>query len=270
MRRSELDSMGNINTSTQNSSCKAAALSIRAFLCHPLELTELLAYDRALTRSRYFRLAALAMAQTLYTTPLAVLVICLRATTQPIVPWVGLAANHQHLSRVDLIPAAEWRQDRGEAVELELARWAAPFCVLVFFALFGFAEEARAQYCKAIQAVVRPLGFSGPSADSSPVAPRLKPQAMSAASSGSLSVFAAKRPTSGTSSLAFSCGPSTTTASILRASDLSFLPPTPSTTSTTPYTHHVGLSPRSARPVSQESFCSRGAGHPGYEGPIVL
>ena len=140
----------------------STVLSLRAFLRHPLEFTELLAYDRALTRSRCFRLVGLAMVQTLYTTPLAVLVICLNATAQPIAPWLGLAANHRHLSRVDQIPAVEWRQDRAVAVELELARWAAPFCALAFVALFGFAEEAHVQYYKVLKAIVRPLGFLEP------------------------------------------------------------------------------------------------------------
>ncbi|KZP27852.1 pheromone receptor [Athelia psychrophila] len=142
-------------------------LSILAFLHRQSQFDEFLSSNGSLTRSRYFRLMAMGMTAILCTTSLGIFVIWLSATTEPIMPWRGLADAHHDFSRVEQIPAVEWRQDRLVSVYLEWTRWAVPFCALVFFAFFGFAEEARRQYRKAIWTLARRFGFLRSDADSS-------------------------------------------------------------------------------------------------------
>lgn len=115
---------------------------------------------------------ALAMTEMMCTTPLAVFVIWLNATAQPIVPWRGLADAHFDFSRVEQISALVWRQDHLIVVSMELTRWLAPICAFIFFGFFGFAEEARKHYRTAFWAVMKRFGVSPPSPkstlDSSP------------------------------------------------------------------------------------------------------
>lgn len=110
---------------------------------------------------------ALAITEMLCTTPLASFVIWLNATAQPIAPWRGLADAHFKFSRVEQVPAVIWRQNHLIVVSMELTRWIAPVCALVFFAFFGFAEEARRNYRMLFWAVVKPFGFSPPAPQSS-------------------------------------------------------------------------------------------------------
>lgn len=44
-------------------------------------------------------------------------------------------------------------------VMLELSRWIIVVCGLLFFAFFGFAQEARTNYRKAYLTIVGSLGF---------------------------------------------------------------------------------------------------------------
>ncbi|KAJ4490529.1 hypothetical protein J3R30DRAFT_95748 [Lentinula aciculospora] len=72
--------------------------------------------------------------------------------------------THFDFSRVVLVPAVVWRSDPATVVALELNRWVPIFCAFVFFALFGFAEEAMKNYKRAFWFLARPLGFR-PSAE---------------------------------------------------------------------------------------------------------
>jgi len=61
-------------------------------------------------------------------------------------------------SRVDQFPAALWRADPGAKFALEGPRWVTVLSGLLFFAFFGFAEEARRHYQAAYVAAARQLG----------------------------------------------------------------------------------------------------------------
>ncbi|KAG6839632.1 hypothetical protein C0991_000689 [Blastosporella zonata] len=91
----------------------------------------------------------------------------LNATTTPIEPWKGWADTHYDYSRIDLLPAILWRSSsHSKLVAIELSRWANPICALIFFAFFGFAEEAKRNYRVAFWRILRPFGVrpqaSGP------------------------------------------------------------------------------------------------------------
>ncbi|KJA26520.1 hypothetical protein HYPSUDRAFT_36232 [Hypholoma sublateritium FD-334 SS-4] len=133
-------------------------LSLRAFAARRLQFSQLLSANASLTVSRYFRLMALAMTDVLFTVPLAVFTIWLDATATPIGPWISWADTHFNYSRVEQIPSILWRQNRLLSVCIEFTRWTTPFCAIVFFAYFGFAEEAKKNYRRTFTALRKVVG----------------------------------------------------------------------------------------------------------------
>lgn len=143
------------------------ALSLRAFMQRRSQFTAFLSSNKTLTASRYFRLMALAVTEMICTVPLSIFIIWLNATAAPIEPWRGLSDAHFDFSRVEQIPAVVWRRNHLVVVSLELSRWLAPVCAIIFFVFFGFAEEARRQYRMAFWTVMKPFGLTPPSPRSS-------------------------------------------------------------------------------------------------------
>lgn len=120
--------------------------------------------------NRYFRLMTLATVELLFTTPLSAYAIYLNATANTLQPWKGFADAHFDYSQIGQFPAVQWRAEHGNVVSLELFRWGLPFCALVFFAFFGFADEARKHYRMAYASIAKHLGLStGVSSSSSSV-----------------------------------------------------------------------------------------------------
>ncbi|KAJ7807360.1 STE3-domain-containing protein [Mycena olivaceomarginata] len=103
--------------------------------------------------ARYLRLTALASTDLLLTTPLAAFSIYLNATATGIKPWISWADTHFDFGRVVQVPRVLWAANTNGRVALELTRWSAPLFALVFFALFGFAEEAQKHYMCYLRAV---------------------------------------------------------------------------------------------------------------------
>jgi pheromone a factor receptor len=100
----------------------------------------------ALTPARYLRLSALALTDLMLSTPLAAFTIYLNTVASPISPWISWADTHFDYGRIEQVPHVLWAANTNSRVAIELARWAPPMYALVFFALFGFAEEARRNY----------------------------------------------------------------------------------------------------------------------------
>ena len=145
-----------------------AVLALREFNKRRAQFTSFLKSNSSLTLSRYFRLMALAMTEMLFTTPLAIFVIYLNATTLEIGPWRSWDDTHFNYSRVEQRPALFWRSNSQIELSMELTRWLSPFCAIVFFSFFGFAQEAQKQYCRAYLFIRRYLPLpSLPSSKSS-------------------------------------------------------------------------------------------------------
>jgi Pheromone A receptor len=89
------------------------------------------------------------------TTPVAIFSIVLNATATEIGPWRSWENTHFDYSRVEQFPAVLWRSNRLLVVGMELTRWLAPACAIIFFLFFGFAEEARKNYRAAIAFILR-------------------------------------------------------------------------------------------------------------------
>lgn len=119
----------------------------------------LLSLNADLDLSRYFRLMALAALEILLTVPLASYIVYLNLTAAPVRPWISWADTHSNFNRYDQYPAAVWRRDPRSNVLHELSRWDKPLCAFVFFAFFGFADEARKHYRTAATTTMTKLGF---------------------------------------------------------------------------------------------------------------
>ena len=124
-----------------------------------MEFGRFLSSNKSLTVNRYFRLMALAMTDIMFTTSLATFMMWLNATATVIGPWRSWADTHFDFGRVGQFPAVLWRGERLTVIAMEFSRWVAPFCAIVFFAFFGFADEARKNYCKAFWLLAKPFGY---------------------------------------------------------------------------------------------------------------
>ncbi|KAL0956092.1 hypothetical protein HGRIS_002260 [Hohenbuehelia grisea] len=126
-------------------------LSIRAFRQRQSELKEFSSSLPNLTRTRYLRLMALAGMEAALTVPLSVATIVTNALQGrgTMVPYGSWADLHFGFSRVKKYPAVLWRSTQVGNFAVEGTRWSVVLCAIVFFAFFGFADEARRNYSAA-------------------------------------------------------------------------------------------------------------------------
>ncbi|KAM5538798.1 hypothetical protein V8D89_007520 [Ganoderma adspersum] len=128
-------------------------MSLRAFALRRAQFSEFLSASASLTIGRYFRLMALATAELMCTTPIAAYGLSLNARSQ-IHPWISYADTHFGYSRVDQWAAVLWKAQPNSTVIFALTRWLTVLCAFIFFGFFGFADEARRNYAKAVSSLV--------------------------------------------------------------------------------------------------------------------
>lgn len=109
--------------------------------------------------NRIIRLMCLASLDILFTLPFCSWAIYLQAQT-PLQPWISWAWVHLDFYVVDQIPALIWRSTALSEADLESNRWIVVVCAFLFFAFFGFADEARKNYRTAFQSVAKRVGMS--------------------------------------------------------------------------------------------------------------
>ncbi|KAJ7455430.1 pheromone A receptor-domain-containing protein [Mycena latifolia] len=94
--------------------------------------------------------------------PLSTCGLYLSASRSSIAPWISWAETHEGFSYVGQVPSLLWRADAQTQETVDLSRWAGVTCALAFFAFFGFAAEARKNYCLAFWAVATRFGVKQP------------------------------------------------------------------------------------------------------------
>jgi hypothetical protein len=112
-----------------------------------------------LSRSRYFRLMAISGVEICGTIPLGTFLLVSNARSG-VTPYVSWAYTHSNYSTVHQIAGFIWKNDPTAAANLELSRWALVLCSFIFFALFGFADEARQHYRRVYTTLVSRIGYS--------------------------------------------------------------------------------------------------------------
>jgi len=113
----------------------------------------------SLTRSRYIRLMCVSATEILGTIPLGTLYIIKNAQLG-VEPWRGWAYVHKNYSAVYQVPSSIWKNDPDSVFGLEMYRWSLVLCAFLFFALFGFADEARRHYRSVYASIASRIGYS--------------------------------------------------------------------------------------------------------------
>ncbi|KAK7032507.1 a-factor receptor [Paramarasmius palmivorus] len=131
-----------------------ACLALRQYHIRRAELSKLMPMKtidsdktvsaESLTVSRYFRLMVLALIHVVCTIPLGIYSIYLSATQMP--TGVAQGEPKRNWTHVQEVPSSVWRADPVSYGLTEMNRWMYIFCGLLFFAIFGFASEARKRY----------------------------------------------------------------------------------------------------------------------------
>jgi len=92
---------------------------------------------------------ALAAVDLLFTIPFSAFIIYANLKLGKVEPWISWDDTHSGFSRIDQIPAHLWRNHPLGQAGMEFSRWIVVVCGFVFFAFFGFADEAFKNYRKA-------------------------------------------------------------------------------------------------------------------------
>lgn len=149
----------------QRSNVISSALTIWALAKRRSEFQAILSASGNIASSRYFRLMGLAGIDLLLTVPWGCYgiyqnVVSNGASEAGIHKWVSWSDTHYDFSHVGQFPALIWKADPSVIVNIELTRWAVPICAFVFFAFFGFADEARKNYRIVFTSFAKKIGYT--------------------------------------------------------------------------------------------------------------
>jgi hypothetical protein len=114
-----------------------------------------------ISRSRYIRLMVISGMEIVGNVPLGIFYI-VHNSKLGVTPWKGWAYTHKDYNVVYEIPASIWKNDPNAALALEMFRWSLVLCAFIFFALFGFANEARQNYRLLFTSIASRIGYSTP------------------------------------------------------------------------------------------------------------
>ncbi|KAF9484476.1 fungal pheromone STE3G-protein-coupled receptor [Pholiota conissans] len=137
-----------------------AIMSIMAFRKRHAEFKAILSTHSNLNSNRFIRLMVLAGVEVACCIPLSITTIVLNATRGEVRPWISWEDTHYNFSRVVQYPSLIWRSDPTANTSLELSRWLVVVCGLIFFAFFGFADEAQKHYKLAFASVAKHVGYT--------------------------------------------------------------------------------------------------------------
>jgi len=118
------------------------ARAVYAFYKRQRRFKEIMSCNPGLNRGRYFRLMILSCLDIFGTIPLNLYYIVKNAMLG-VRPWISWDNIHRDYSHVILVPSSIWKYHHDMAQAVELHRWALVMWAFLFFAFFGFAEEAR-------------------------------------------------------------------------------------------------------------------------------
>ena len=134
-------------------------MTIYQFYKRERQFNEIMSGHRGLNRNRYIRLVVLCSCEMLGTVPLSSLVLA-RNLKYGFTPWVSWTDVHSYYSHIFQYPSISWKHDPGFVGGLEFFRWSLVLCAFVFFAFFGFADEARQNYRRMYRSLATRVGSS--------------------------------------------------------------------------------------------------------------
>ena len=134
-------------------------LTLHAFYKRRLQFNEIMTSHHSLSPGRYIRLMLLAIIEMMCTIPVGVCSVYLANVGIPLEPYISWENVHYGFSYVGIIPSHEWQSSPSFRASVEMTRWLFPACAFLFFALFGFASEARKSYAVVCSNAFRVLGY---------------------------------------------------------------------------------------------------------------
>ncbi|KAI0276043.1 pheromone A receptor-domain-containing protein [Russula aff. rugulosa BPL654] len=136
------------------------SLTIYTLLKRERQFSQIMSSNRNLNRGRYYRLMALSFVEICCTIPLSSYLLYRFVKEDP-VPWKSWSATHdgKHFNEVFQVPSSVWMAYPFFRFSLE-CRFFYVLCAFVFFAFFGFADEAREHYRLAFKSLASRAGFS--------------------------------------------------------------------------------------------------------------
>ncbi|KAL1730156.1 pheromone A receptor-domain-containing protein [Schizophyllum commune] len=137
-------------------------LSIYNFNKRRRHFNEYLAAHSNLTANRYFRLMCLAAIEICLTIPIGSFGLYMNTQFSEMQPWISWEDTHLNFSHVNQIPAVLWKGVPITYRALELTRWFIFVCAFIFFVFFGFAQEARKNYRRALFKLCKRAGYVPP------------------------------------------------------------------------------------------------------------
>ncbi|KAF8468713.1 pheromone receptor [Russula ochroleuca] len=133
--------------------------TIYAFYKCQRRFSRIMIHSQGLSRGRYVRLIALSATEILGTIPFGTYFIVTNAE-MGVQPWKSWADTHSNYSEVNQVPSIVWENDPYLAGALGIFRWSLVACAFIFFAFFGFADEARQHYRRVYMSISSRIGFS--------------------------------------------------------------------------------------------------------------
>jgi len=134
-------------------------MNIYLFYTRERRFRQIMSATPGLTRNRYIRLMAVSVVEILGTIPFGTVYI-VKTAKLGVDHWRGWTWTHEHYSVVYQVPASIWKSDPNSVFGLEMYRWSLVLCAFLFFALFGFADEARRHYRLVYESIASHIGYS--------------------------------------------------------------------------------------------------------------
>jgi pheromone a factor receptor len=134
-------------------------LTIYTFYKRHNQFKQVMSSNRNLNSGRYFRLMALSTIEILGTIPLATYYIVYNARND-LLPWGSWTNIHYDYGRVVQYANFVWKNDPNFLFGMEIYRWSLVACAFIFFAFFGFADEARQHYRLVYTTLASRIGIS--------------------------------------------------------------------------------------------------------------
>jgi pheromone a factor receptor len=137
-------------------------VNIYTFYKREIQCRQMISSTSGFSQSRYLRLIAISSVDVFATVPLATIFIVLDAK-EGLKPWKSWADTHSHYSVVPQVAGIVWKNIPTGALGFEIYRWSLVACAFIFFALFGFAVEAREHYYSLYKLLARLVSTSSAS-----------------------------------------------------------------------------------------------------------
>jgi pheromone a factor receptor len=134
-------------------------MTVYTFYKRHCQFKEITSSNPGLSRSRYIRLMVISSTEIFATIPLGTYYIVYNSKNG-VTPWISWADTHKDYSRVIQVAGFIWKNDKEAVSGLELYRWSLIYCSFIFFAFFGFADEARQHYRRVYTSLASRIGYS--------------------------------------------------------------------------------------------------------------